>query len=421
MATDAAAEPPAPLPKAEAGSRAVVLDPAWNRRVGHHPDVNAALLRALQAAGWRAQVWADAALPPPPGLAVLGCFRGCGYEDPRYWADVAGTLELARRLEGQIRARLEESKPEGPVGAWIVHTALPYQLLGVARGLLGQPAAAVVVSLMFDPGETLEGAVDDPQAIAHGRLALAALAATAQRAGHRLRIGVGSGQQQQRWAPLLAAAGLPPAERHPPVVGAGVDFVVPPAAAPHEPQRVLLHWGDLKPGKGRAEALAVVEQLLERPQRLPEVLRQARWLFHCCSAEQLPAGERQWLERAQAELPGFVWRQEWVEEGEMLAELASCRLALLAYGVEAYRHRSSGLLWSYGAARRRAGLPAAAVGHGTGWLAQEAAAQGVAWQEVCNGDWLAALVRGMDLGAPVEHQAQEVEPSFASWVVGAVG
>jgi hypothetical protein len=142
--------------------RLVIVDPSWSSRVGHHGDLNDALRTALTEAGWWPEVWTDAALEASPGVRPV--FRDCGYEDPRHWADVAGTLHLARRLEAQ----LQSGTARDPVAAWVVHTALPFQLLGLARWLQRQPAAAVAVSLMFPPGETMEGPPGDPQATAPG-------------------------------------------------------------------------------------------------------------------------------------------------------------------------------------------------------------------------------------------------------------
>lgn len=373
--------------------RLVIVDPAWNSRVGHHVDLNEALLGELAEAGWRPEVWADAALEASPGVRPV--FRDCGYEDPRHWADVAGTLHLARRLEGQVQA----ASAGDAVTAWVVHTALPFQLLGLARWLQRQPPARVAVSLMFPPGETLEGPAGDTHATAHCRLALVGLGQACRAAGHRPWIGVPSAQQGTLLAPLLAAAGLPAGEVHPAVVGAGGHTIRRRAElAP----AVLLHWGDLKRGKGREEALAVVAALLE--QGVPRELASLGWLFHLHSREALPSPERALLERARQEIKGFTLLEGPVPRLEMLKLLAACPLALLAYDPGTYAQRSSGMLWTWASARLAVAEPAAAVGYGEGWLAAEAPALGVSWQAPAageraptGGEWLGAL--GQSLSA----------------------
>jgi len=374
--------------------RLVIVDPGWSSPVGHHWDLNAALLEALAAAGWQPEVWADAALQAPAG--VRGVFQECGYEDPRHWADVAGTLHLARRLERQLAS----GGGAEPVGAWVVHTALPFQLLGLARWLQHQPAATVAVSLMFPPGETLQGPPGDPQATAHCRLALAGLAQSCRSAGHRLWIGAPSAQQGRLLAPLLEAAGLPGAELHPAVVGAAGARVGPAGGRPS----VLLHWGDLKAGKGRQEALAVAAALLQRG--VPDDLAGLGWLFHLHSREALPGEERALLEQARRQIGGFSLLEGPVPRTAMLGLLAACPVALLAYDPLIYAQRSSGMLWSWASARLAAGLGAAAVGYGAGWLAAEAAELGVGWCGLPAGGppptgepWLAALRASLGKGS----------------------
>lgn len=357
--------------------------------MGHHADLNEGLLGELAEDGWRPEVWADATLEASPGVRPV--FRDCGYEDPRHWADVAGTLHLARRLEAQ----LQEARAGEPVAAWVVHTALPFQLLGLARWLQHQPAAAVAVSLMFPPGETLEGPPGDPQAMAQCRLALVGLGQACRAAGHHPWIGVPSAQQGTLLAPLLAAAGLPAGEVHPAVVGAGGAVPLPasggvPAAA------VLLHWGDLKRGKGRQEALAVVAALLE--QGPGAELGSPGWLFHLHSREPLPSPERALLKRARQEIRCFTLLEGPVPRAEMLERLAACPLALLAYDPGTYAQRSSGMLWTWASARLAVAESAAAVGYGEGWLAAEAPALGVSWRApaagertLSGGEWLGLL------------------------------
>ncbi len=363
------------------GKRAVIVDPAAEGNVGHHGDVNAHLLQALRDAGLAAELWDGKVL------------EGCGYLDPRHWADLGGTLHLAKRCEERMQAalnhpaRADQPQPAPPVAAWLMHTALPFQLLGLARLLSQQPAATVLVSLMFAPGETLEGATADPEAEGQARVALSALGQACRRGGHHLEIWCPSQQTLELYEPLLAAAGLEAQGVHGAVVGAGQPVE---AAAVAPGTGVLLHWGDLKAGKGRAAALTVVERLLAGAP-LPPALAGSRWLFHVHSREPLPEAERQVLLRAEAELGGFQWIQGYVEAEEMQRHLAACSRALLAYDPEAYGQRSSGLLWCYGSARLAIGAPALAVGHGEGWLAREAAALGIGWNVGRNGDWLAAL------------------------------
>lgn len=416
-----------PAAVAESMPRLVIVDPAYASTVGHHGEVNAPLLAALQAAGWEVELWADVALegePDLPGLLrtrLRGVFSGCGYADPRSWRDLGGALLLARRLEQQ----LEQAQPPGgeSVGAWLAHSLLPFQLLGLARRLRRVPAARVLISLMFPPGETLEGPMADPQAIAICRVALAALARASAQQGHRLCVGFPSEQQEELYAPLLEATGLRSAGLHPAVVGAGCR---PPAPGSDASPLVLLHWGDLKPGKGRAEALAVLEALLE--QGVPAPLHGWDWLFHHHSLRALPPEEERVLQRAVSEL-GLQRLQGEVNSKEMQTWLARCPLALLAYAPEVYGQRSSGLFWQWAGGRAALELPLAAVGQAGGWLATEARALGINWLspaadgagDPAPGAWLKALA---DAAAALPDRADLSEQgrrvllgSFSQWCV----
>jgi hypothetical protein len=381
----------------ERTGRVVIVDPAYASDVGHHGDVNAQLLEALTAQGWRAECWADARVP---AAGCQGVFRDCGYPDPHHWADLGGTLHLARRLEGQLLDALAREAAEEalPVNAWVMHTALPFHLLGLARALRSCQAATVVLSLMFAPGETLEGRGGQEAATSNGQVALSALARAVQQGGHRLRLLLPSQQSLELYGPLLAAAGLAGAGLHPAVVGAGLPALASPTgehASTRGRPRILLHWGDLKPGKGRREALEVVGTLLG-VQPLPAPLQEAEWLFHLHSLAPVPEAERTSLERARERISGFRWLNERVEAARMQALLAGCDVALLAYDPVLYRHRSSGLLWCYGAACLAHGRPAAVVGRAGGWLEREAGDLGLTWRSGADGAWLACLAAAVE-------------------------
>lgn len=372
--------------------RLVIVEPAYRSTVGHHGEVNRPLLLALAEGGWQPELWADVALEAEasaPG-PLRGVFSGCGYEDPRQWSEPGGMVLLARRLEQQLQ---QAAAGGSPVAVWLAHSLLPFQLLGLARHLAQVEPARVLISLMFAPGETLQGPPADPAAEANARMALAALARVCAQRGHHLTLAFPSRQQQQLYAPLLAATGLRDAGLHPAVVGAGCR---PARPGPDDPPLVLLHWGDLKAGKGRQEALAVLEALLERG--VPPSLAGWRWLFHIHSLAALEAAEERLMQRAEQEL-GLVWLRGELESERMQAWLARCPLALLAYAPQIYAQRSSGLFWQWAAGRAALGLPMAAVGHAGGWLAAEAQALGIAWRSPA-GDalpspdgtpWLAAL------------------------------
>ena len=394
--------------------RLVILDPAHSSNVGHHDEVNRPLLAALQRAGWAAELWADVALEaeadaPHP---LLGAFSGCGYVDPQQWRHLSGTLQLAKRLEQQL-ALASAAGP--PVQAWLAHSLLPFQLLGLARHLTTAPPARLLISLMFAPAETLGGNGDAQLAIGNARVALAALARAVAQGDHQLQLAFPSLQQHTLYTPLLKATGLTGNGVHPAVVGAGCT---PEPPEPGTPAKVLLHWGDRKPGKGRQEALAVLNQLLsEGP---PAELQGWRWLFHCHSREGLPAREQEVLQRAlEAEL-GLEWLQGPQSCAALVQQLAACPLALLAYDPELYGERSSGMLWHWAAARQALGHPAAAVGHATGWLAREAPQLGVNWSAPQRRDgWLEALAVAatqLNPGQGSTAYGQEVlGRSFAAW------
>ena len=378
---------------AKPNPRLVIVDPAWSGSVGHHSDVNRQLQQALDAAGWQVEAWADqeAAELGLPWIRPL--LHGCGYQDPRHWSDTSGSLHLARRLADQLESGMGPA--EQPVTAWLMHTALPYQLMGLARMLNQQPAAQVLISLMFAPGETLEGEAADAVAISNSRLALEALAEACQRQGHKLWIGLPSRQQQELWAPLIKAAELPEGELHAAVVGAGGAAVKPPKGAP----KLLLHWGDRKHSKGWLHSLAVVEQLLD--QGGPANLRGYGWLFHVHCHAPIPESELQLLERAERQIIGYQLLREAIPQQEMLRRLAGCSAALLAYCPRAYSERSSGILWSYASARRAVGLPAVVVGLAGGWLERESRELGLAWRSALNPSstgWLKPLAEAIDPG-----------------------
>jgi hypothetical protein len=366
-------------------SRLVIVEPAYASTVGHHGEVNRPLLTELAQAGWAVELWADVELEgeaTAPG-PLRGAFSGCGYGDPRQWRELGGALVLARRLEQQLALA---SAGGEPVEAWLAHSLLPFQLLGLARHLNQAPAAVVLLSLMFAPGETLEGPAGNGQATATARVALAALARACQQQGHRLTLAFPSAQQEALYAPLLAATGLISVGVHPAVVGAGVSPEPPTAGAT---PLVLLHWGDQKAGKGRAEALAVLEALLEQPR--PAALAGWGWLFHQHSASALPAEERALLERASQAGIGLVLLEGEIASTEMARWLSRCPIALLAYDPKRYAERSSGMLWQWAAGRVALGLPAAAVGYGEGWLATEAAALGLGWRSPAQEPWLGSI------------------------------
>ncbi len=264
---------------AEQRGRLVIVEPAYANTVGHHGEVNRPLLAALQAEGWQAELWADVALEaeasaPQP---LRGVFSGCGYEDPRHWRELGGMLQLARRLEQQLNeaARPGAQPTAAPITAWLAHSLLPFQLLGLARHLAQAAPAQVLISLMFAPGETLEGEGPCEQASHNARVALAALAKATAQQGHQLHLVFPSRQQQQLYAPLLQATGLADGGLHPAVVGGGCRPAAPQA---EEPPLVLLHWGDQKAGKGQEEALAVLQALLQ--EGVPEQLVGWGWLWH---------------------------------------------------------------------------------------------------------------------------------------------
>ena len=388
---------------AKPNPRLVIVDPAWSGSVGHHSDVNRQLQQALDAAGWQVEAWADqeAAELGLPWIRPL--LHGCGYQDPRHWSDTSGSLHLARRLADQLESGMGPA--EQPVTAWLMHTALPYQLMGLARMLNQQPAAQVLISLMFAPGETLEGEAADAVAISNSRLALEALAEACQRQGHKLWIGLPSRQQQELWAPLIRAAELPEGELHAAVVGAGGAAVKPPKGAP----KLLLHWGDRKQAKGWLHSLAAVEQLLD--QGVPANLRGHGWLFHVHCHAPIPESELQLLERAERQIPGYQLLREAIPQPEMLRRLAGCNAALLAYCPRAYSERSSGILWAYASARRAVGLPAAVVGLGGGWLERESQELGLAWRSAVNpssSGWLKPLSEAIDADqGRVQHCPEE--------------
>ena len=373
--------------------RVVIVDPAYASSVGHHFDVNKQLLTAFARQGWTAECWTDEAIS---GAGCRGVFNSCGYVDQRHWADLGGMVHLAKQLERQLLDALQRQSGGActqPVAGWVIHTVLPFQLLGLARALRHIPAATVVVSLMFPPGETLDSDVGHGAATTNCQVALSALARAVEQGSHDLRLELPSQQSLEIYAPLLAAAGLSCTGLHPAVVGAGRPLTVQPEqhrdAGTARP-RILLHWGDLKPGKGRHEALKVVKQLVSGGP-LPTPLKDADWLFHVHSQDPLPESELADLKKARERLMGFCWLKERVETGQMQSLLANCDVALLAYDPILYRQRSSGLLWCYGSARLRTGQPAAAVGRAGSWLEREARDLGLSWRSGDDGGWLEGL------------------------------
>ena len=392
----------------------VVLDPSYALRAGHHHGLNAELLPRLQRAGASVQVWADRLVPPAPGLQAV--FSGVGYAPAEQWAAVAFAFQPAERLREQLEQAARDS---GPVEGWLAHSLLPFQLLGLARFLQGQPPAFVLISLMFDPAETLGSPDFSQQALRCCRMALLELSLACRRGGHRLQLGAASLQTLQRYRPLLQEARLPEPSLHPAVVGAGCTLHPLPATTP---TTVLLHWGDLKPDKGRCQALAVVRALLQGWQ--PS--QPCRFVFHSFSHQELDPEEAAALLQARQQLGNaFEWLQGEVPAAAMQQQLAGCDVALLPYNPRSYAHRSSGVLWCYAAARYAAGLPAAAIGYADHWLQREAEAFGMAWH-VADAPWPAALSQVLEqqraAQAPLwtPYATEVLGRSFADWLVEAL-
>lgn len=423
----AASPKPIDLPMAP---RVVIVDPGLCSNSGHHAELNRQLLAAGRAAGLAIECWVDQAFKAEDP-AYRPAFHGCGYEDPRHWLDLPGSLHLAGRLQQQMRDHLS-----GEVHCWIAHSLLPFQLISLARLLQHLPGARVEVGILYAPGERLGGSTDPSAAspgqqrerelaIANARVAWSGLARATALANHRLRVGCSSRLQAALHAPLLTAAGLGPAEQQPAVVGAGWHPAT--ASGPRQalegdqPPRVLLHWGDLKAGKGRDQVMALLQALLEdgRPQ-----LRARSWLFHHHSAATLSGAEQNLLERAVQQLPGFeLWQADTSSES-MLAALAGTHVALLPYCPTAYGERSSGVLWCYAAARLAVGRPARAVGYARGWLAEEAPALGVGWVGLPSGNqpataWLDALDQALAIEEPAvtAYGHQVLGQSYGEWLL----
>lgn len=380
--------------------RLVIVDPAYASTVGHHGEVNRPLLAGLAQADWRPELWADVALEaeataPKP---LRGVFSGCGYEDPRHWRELGGMVQLARRLEQQL-AQATSGSPA--VQGWLAHSLLPFQLLGLARHLSQAPPAQVLISLMFAPGETLkrsgDGEPDAERATANTRVALAAMGRACRQQGHQLTLGCSSSQHQTLYAPLLAATGLERAGLHPAVVGAGHTPQSPP---PEDTPLVLLHWGDLKAGKGQQEALALLQSLLE--QGLPPELAGWGWLWHQHSATALSEPTAALLQRAEQAGLELVRLEGEVGSQEMGEWLARCSVALLAYDPQHYGQRSSGMLWQWAGGRAALGLGATGIGYGEGWLAEEARALGVGWRTVSGGHWLREVAAAAAAAQPLQ-------------------
>ena len=407
----------------QSNRRLVLLDPGLAAAVGHHVDVNGPLLQKLQQDGWQVELWADAAADPVlqaelPGLRPL--LHAAGYIDPRHWCDLPGCLHQAGLLRPQLQAAAEGA----PVGVWLAHSLVPFQLIALAQLLQSQPPAQVVVSLMFAPGELFGGQSEldliaqRQAAEANASATISALALACRRGGHQLMLAAGSQQLAQRYAPLCAAADLPPPLLHPAVVSLEPGWTPPPS-----PERqILLHWGERKPDKGRELALGVIEHLLDGSP-LPTSLAQLRWCFHAASHQPAPPAEAALLQRAAA-LPQLTLHEGHQPRQQMLQQLASSELALLPYCPLSYAERSSGVLWLYGAARLASNQPARVAGFAGGWLACEAPALGLQWQPLpaaANaGAVLRALADALESPPPDSqlnaYGRELLGASFAAWV-----
>ena len=414
-------------PKSLVPQRVVIVDPGYAHASGHHAEVNRQLMRHLEQADLAVECWVDRELmSSDPSLRPL--LQGCGYVDPRHWLDLPGSLHLASRLANQMEA----AAADGPaVQLWIAHSLLPFQLIGLAKLLQRQPPARVEIGILYAPGERLGGSSEPTAvspgveaerslAIANTRVAWSALARAVGQGGHSLRLGCASRLQAELHQPLLAAAGLPEAACQPAVVGAGVPFEA--ALGPAAPQ-VLLHWGDLKVGKGRQEVFDLIESLLAGGVSTPPW----RWLFHCNSRESLESQEEALINRAIHQLEGFRYWHGPVDSAAMQAAFADTAAALLPYSPEDYSERSSGVLWCYGAARLRVQKRATAVGYPSGWLAQEARNLGIRWQSPTAeaptaSHWLQALEKSVEravLAPSFSPYGQQVlDSSYGSWILG---
>lgn len=352
-------------------SQFAIIDPAYGQTAGHHHELNAQLLKQLELHRFTGTVWADQTAAA--GAAVRGMFSEIGYLPLVEWDGLAKSQLKADQVQQQLQ-RAADGSP--PVDIWLAHSLLPFHLLGLARFLARQPDAVAIISLMFDPHDGLLAPLHGPNPERTSAVALLELSRACRNAGHRLVIGSGSRHTLERYRPLMEQARLPEPQLHPAVVGAGCQVSAPgPGATP----TVLLHWGDLKPDKGRAEALAMVQALLAGWQ--PPLA--SRFVFHSYSHLALDPEEAALLQRAEERLgERFMWLQHQVPSAAMLQLLASCDLAMFPYSPSRYAHRSSGVLWCYAAARYAAGLPAEALGYGGHWLQEEAQAWGMTWHIV---------------------------------------
>jgi hypothetical protein len=386
-----------------------VLDPSYAMQAGHHHDLNAALRRHISPA----VIWCDQALVTAAHQEAVFSAVGDG-ADQHWWA-----LPVAQQLALRLQQQLVASERFSLAGTWLAHSLLPFQVLGLAYALTNRPSCWLVISLMFDPTETLSTHVDScsNQAERTSALAWLELARVCRQAGHQLRFGAASQHTIERHRPLLEQARLPLPSLHPAVCGAGCRLE---GNSGHNGlPLVLLHWGDLKPDKGLHEALAVVQALLSGWQPL----HPCRFLFHSYSHFPLEPQDHQLLRQVQQQLgEHFLWLNGHVPQAEMQALLAQCELALLAYSPRTYAHRSSGVLWCYAAARRAAGLPATALGYGQHWLQKEAVALGMQWQVPAPGlSWPTAIdaaLAGVSTAAPAwtPYATAVLGRSFVDWV-----
>jgi glycosyltransferase involved in cell wall biosynthesis len=254
-----------------------------------------------------------------------------------------------------------------------------YALLRWFAGFAPGEAPQCLITLLFPPGATVEGArvtVYDSLMALHYRRAFD-LAARMRNRVHLTALGA-------RLADDYSYLAQRPVPAQPLLVEVTQDF------GPPTPKTALLFAGNADPRKG---VLLLPELVTLLAERLPD------WTFLIQANDDqdwLPKEPLDALRRLAPDLPSMKLRTGFVEDDEYRSMIERSQVVLLGYDAQAYRHQTSGILWEAIAAGRAVLVPAGASleGEAAAWGASHRAIDTSSVQSIADG-FVAALENGL--------------------------
>lgn len=324
--------------------RIAILDPALGNSGAHNAGFAASLARGRHGAT-EAGVWCHQSLPETgrkalmaAGMAVASPFSIRFYELFGQGGTPAEHAGWISRLAAEYRTALTQVLahwPSGPI--LVVHHTLSWEhglALAQAVGALGADGLRLrhMVLLMYSPGLDADGKVWDASLRTNFAAAFLMLAQQPH-----VHLYASCSEYATAYAALLGRD--QPLPLHPCFLG---DWAIPPHKAPAADSH-LLYLGVVKADKG----------FLELPDRLKSLLRHAtpetRYVIQYFG----PGGKLNPRSRSVADTlaklakknPQIVLHEGFWSDDALLAALAGASALHLTYDANAYRHKTSGLLW----------------------------------------------------------------------------